>query len=148
MKVDIKDYELMKDMAYDNREKFQMLHAKMLLIKEGESTLKEMYYDLVEKYQRKNQECERFESRADELKNTLVKVNEKINRIVEIDGYSEQIDTKSVKKDKFIKNIKNWSQISVEYKNEASMYLDCADIPSELASEPNKTVFCDEIDSF
>ncbi len=86
MKVDIKDYELMKDMAYDNREKFQMLHAKMLLIKEGESTLKEMYYDLVEKYQRKNQECERFESRADELKNTLVKVNEKINRIVEIDG--------------------------------------------------------------
>lgn len=64
------------------------------------------------------------------------------------DGYSETIDTKSVKKDKFIKNIKNWSQISVEYKNEASMYLDCADIPSELASEPNKTVFCDEIDSF
>lgn len=86
MKVDIKDYELMKDMAYDNREKFQMLHAKMLLIKEGESTLKEMYYDLVKKYQRKNQECEKVESRADELKNTLTKVNEKINRIVEIDG--------------------------------------------------------------
>lgn len=86
MKVDIKDYELMKDMAHDNREKFQMLHAKMLLIKEGESTLKEMYYDLVEKYQRTNQECKKFESRADELKNTLAKVNEKINRIVEIDG--------------------------------------------------------------
>lgn len=29
---------------------------------------------------------EKFESRADELKNTLAKVNEKINRIVEIDG--------------------------------------------------------------
>lgn len=62
MKVDIKDYELMKDMAYDSREKFQMLHAKMLLIKEGESTLKEMYYDLVEKYQRKKQECEKLKS--------------------------------------------------------------------------------------
>lgn len=74
MKVDIKDYELMKDMAYDNREKFQMLHAKMLLIKEGESTLKEMYYDLVQKYQRKNQECEKFERLRIELTKELLKV--------------------------------------------------------------------------
>ena len=73
MKVDIKDYELMKDMAYDNREKFQMLHAKMLLIKEGESTLKEMYYDLVEKYQRKNQECEK-------LRNTLNEIEKKCSK--------------------------------------------------------------------
>lgn len=79
MKVDIKDYELIKDMAYDSREKFQMLHAKMLLIKEGESTLKEMYYDLVEKYQRKKQECEKVESRADELKNTLQTLEKKRN---------------------------------------------------------------------
>ena len=41
---------------------------------------------LTDKLQAKEQECEKFESRADELKNTLAKVNKKINRIVEIDG--------------------------------------------------------------
>lgn len=37
--------------------------------------------------QAKEQECEKFENRADELKNVLAKVNKKINRIIEIDGY-------------------------------------------------------------
>lgn len=44
------------------------------------------YKNLFKTYKVKEQECEKFESRADELKNTLAKVNEKINRIVEIDG--------------------------------------------------------------
>lgn len=82
MKVDIKDYELMKDMAYDNREKFQMLHAKMLLIKEGESTLKEMYYDLVEKYQRKNQECEKIKKDNSEYYSIYKEENIKLNNII------------------------------------------------------------------
>lgn len=41
---------------------------------------------LYKKYKRKEQECEKFESRADELQNTLAKVSERISRIVEIDG--------------------------------------------------------------
>lgn len=37
--------------------------------------------------QAKEKECEKFKNRADELKNTLAKVNKKINRIIKIDGY-------------------------------------------------------------
>lgn len=36
--------------------------------------------------QAKEQECEKFKNRADELMNTLAKVNKKIHRIIEIDG--------------------------------------------------------------
>ena len=38
------------------------------------------------------------------------------------DGYSECIRPESVKKDKFIKNIKNWTLIASEYKEEVEMY--------------------------
>lgn len=48
--------------------------------------------------QAKEQECEKFENRADKLKNTLAKVNEKINRIIEIDGYGfNEALTKEIK---------------------------------------------------
>lgn len=99
MKVDIKDYELMKDMAYDNREKFQMLLAKMLLIKEGESTLKEMYYDLVEKYQRKNQECEELKKEINGYKTIIEKIRQEVqedatcwSRTCYSDSYEECIE--------------------------------------------------------
>ena len=39
------------------------------------------------------------------------------------DGYSECIYPESVKKDTFIKNIKDWTLISSEYKEEAEMYI-------------------------
>lgn len=39
------------------------------------------------KLQAKEKEGEKFKNRADELKNVLAKVNKKINRIIEIDGY-------------------------------------------------------------
>lgn len=39
------------------------------------------------------------------------------------DGYSECIRPEAVKKDKFIKNIKNWTLIASEYKEEAEMYI-------------------------
>lgn len=39
------------------------------------------------------------------------------------DGYSEQIKTEEVKKDRFVKNIKYWNLIATEYKDEANMYL-------------------------
>lgn len=38
------------------------------------------------------------------------------------DGFSECISPESVKKDTFIKNIKDWTLISSEYKEEAEMY--------------------------
>ena len=39
------------------------------------------------------------------------------------DGYSDTISTNSVKNDKFIKNIKDWTLIASEYKDEAKMYI-------------------------
>ena len=46
-----------------------------------------------------------------------------IATIIFPDGYSEQIDTKAVKNDKFIKNIKDWTLIKSKYKDEAEMYI-------------------------
>lgn len=42
--------------------------------------------ELQQELQAKEQECEKFKNRADELMNTLAKVNKKIHRIIEIDG--------------------------------------------------------------
>lgn len=39
------------------------------------------------------------------------------------DGYSDTISTNSVKNDKFIKNIKDWTLIKSEYKDEAKKFL-------------------------
>lgn len=44
-------------------------------------------YEDYKQLQTKEQECEKFKNRVDELKNVLAKVNKKINRIIEIDGY-------------------------------------------------------------
>lgn len=43
--------------------------------------------------------------------------------IIFADGYADTISTNSVKNDKFIKNIKDWTLIKSEYKDEVERYI-------------------------
>lgn len=86
MKVKLEQYKVVENMAFENREKFEMLQSKMFLLKHGEIVLKELYQDLAEKHLRTVQTVKDLQNKNEaihQIADNLQKRNHELTLLVE-----------------------------------------------------------------